>query len=241
MAYSYRSRRKIKKYSQKSKRNLLVTLILVAFLIYATIFWILPTIINGMGTIKGFLNPKEQNDKTQTLDETISPPVLTIPFEATNSSSIDIVGYSTPGTEIEIYLDDELKQTADVKEDGSFIAQNIQLSLGTNNIFAKAKKDEKTSLPSKQFKIIFDNEKPKLEVSEPEDGKNIQSERKIKVSGKTEINAKIFINDSQVIVDQDGSFLKEFSLNDDDNVFNIKAVDQASNENEVSKRINFTP
>lgn len=243
MAYSYRSRRSVKRYTQKSKRNLIVTLILVGFLLYATLVWILPTLINGVGTVKNILHPNDKNTQNQTLDEAIAPPVLTIPFEATNSSTIDISGYSTPGQEVEVYLEDDLKDTVKVKEDGSFIFQNLELSLGTNNISGKTKNGEKLSLSSKQFKVIFDNEKPKLEISEPEDGKEIQGERKIKVSGKTEgqDGVRVYINDSQVIIDKDSAFSKEFSLSDGDNIFTIKAVDSASNITEISRRISFTP
>lgn len=241
MAYSYRSKRSVKRYAQKSKRNLILTLILVGFLMYAAIFWILPNLVNGIATIKGILGPKNKNSPSQSLDEAISPPVLTIPFEATNSSSIDIAGYSTPGTEVEIYLDEELKKTTDVKEDGTFTFKNIGLSLGTNNIYGKTRNGDKLSLPSKQFRINFDNEKPNLEVFDPVDGKSIQVERKLKISGQTEPGAKVFINDTQVIVDKEGKFSKELILNDGDNNFNIKAIDSASNATEVERRIFFTP
>ena len=241
MRYSYRSRRSVRKYARKSKRNLIVTLILVGFLLYATVVWILPTLINGVGSVKNVLNPNKKIPATAIEDTTLAPPVLVIPFEATNSSTIAVSGYSTPGTKVEIYLDDELIKTEDVSTDGSFVVKEIELSFGTNNISGKTADQGKASLSSKKFKVIYDNEKPKLEVSEPEDGKTIQGERKLKVSGKTEEGVKVYINDSQVIVDKDGNFSTEKQLTDGENNFNLKAVDSASNYTEVSRRVNFTP
>lgn len=97
------------------------------------------------------------------------------------------------------------------------------------------------SLPSKTIRVIFDDEKPLLSVSEPEDGKSVSGERKIKIAGKTEPKSQIYINGSQIIVDNEGNFSSERALNDGDNIFTIKAVDASSNFSEISRRIIFNP
>jgi len=140
-------------------------------------------------------------------------------------------------------LDDENKDTVDVSEGGSFTFKNINLSLGTNNIYAKTVDDKnQESLTSKLIKIIYDNEKPSLTISEPEDGKKIQGgDKKVKISGNTEAGAQVFINDSQIIVDKDGNFSKELPLNEGDNNFNIKALDSATNRAEISRKVTYQP
>lgn len=245
MAYrSYRySRRAIRRTARKSKRNFIISLILVIVLVYFALLWILPNFIGILGSIKEFVNPPPIKDASLK-DSTVSlaPPIFNIPFEATNTAQIDIQGYATPQTQVLIYLDDKLFETINTAGDGSFMAKNISLSLGTNNIFGKTKgPDEKESLTSKTIKVIFDNEKPPLEIFEPEDGKEILGERKLKIAGKTETNSQVFINNNQVIVDQEGRFESIQNLNDSDNIFNIKAIDAASNFTEVSRRVNFTP
>lgn len=218
----------------------MTTIIICALLIYATLNWILPNLIGGIGFINGFLKPS-QKEKPVSEDVSLAPPVLNIPYEATNTAQIDIKGYASANSKVRIYLDDDQKSEVSVSDDGSFEAKDIDLSLGTNNIYGKTIDDkEKTSLPSKTIRLIFDNEKPPLVVSEPNDGQTVK-DKKIKISGKTDSGAQVFINITQVIVSSDGSFSSDFELNDRDNEITIKAVDKASNFNEVTRKITYQP
>ncbi len=237
--YKYRS---VKRYQSKSKRRFLATIIIIIFLFYVTFTWILPFLIGGLGFIKNFTNPSHK--VVTPLDQTtLAPPVLNIPYEATNTAQIDIAGYGSPGAKVELFLDDDKKQTVDVEGDGIFKFSDVSLSLGTNNIYGKSV-DEKNqeSLPSKTLIIIFDNEKPTLNISEPEDNKEINGgDRKVKISGKTEVGASVYINGNQVIVDKDGTFTTTQDLNEGDNNFEIKSIDVANNSNEVSRKVVFHP
>lgn len=243
MAQRYRSRRSVKKLARKSRRNFVVTLIIIAFLIYSTINWILPNFIGGIGFVKNILSPVQKALPQSSQNFTLAPPVLNIPFEATNTAQIDIKGFGAPNSKVKLYMDDEPKLTVDVGSEGTFTFEKVPLALGTNNIFGKTINEQGSeSLPSKTIKIIYDSEKPSLAVSEPEDNKKIQGgERKVKVAGKTEPGAKVFVNDTQVIVSGDGSFTTDQPLNDGDNTISIKAQDPALNFSEVQKTVNYTP
>lgn len=237
--YKYRS---IKRYQKKSKRRFLTTIIIILVLFYVTFTWILPFLIGGVGFVKNFTNPSRKvitpSDQT-----TLAPPVLNIPYEATNTAQIDIAGYASPGAKVGLFLDDDKKQTVDVSGDGSFKFSDVSLSLGTNNIYGKSI-DEKNqeSLPSKTLVIIFDNEKPNLDISEPADNTIINGgEKKVKISGKTEAGVLVYVNGNQVIVDKDGNFATIQDLNEGDNNFDIKATDAATNSNEVSRKVIFHP
>lgn len=240
MAYRSRSARRTIK---KSKRSFIVTILLIAFLFYATLQWILPTLVAGLGFITGIIKPSHKTSNNITEKATLAPPILNIPFEATNTAKIDIKGYGTPGSRVAIFLDDEKIDTVDVSEDGSFEVKDISLSLGSNNIYGISidEKDQE-SLPSKTFKITFDNEKPSLNLAEPEDGKKIQGgDKKVKFRGNTEVGIQVYINDSQMILDKDGNFQTELSLNDGDNNFTIKATDPAGNSTEIARKIIYQP
>lgn len=243
MAYKYQSRRSIKRLARKSRRNFLITIILVLALSYVTLTWILPTFIGGIGFITNTINPAKKPESNIKDNLTLAPPVLNIPFEATASSQIDIKGYTTPNSKVKLFIDDEPKDTVSSDTDGSFTFKNVSLNLGTNNIYGKTTDDKgNESLPSKLIKLNFDNEKPTLSISEPEDNKKIQGgEKKIRVSGKTEPGNNVFINGTQAIVNFEGNFSIEQPLNDGDNLITIKATDQAANTAQEQRTVNYTP
>lgn len=241
MAQRYRSR-SARRLIRKSRRNLIITSILIIGLLYATINWALPSFVNMLGTIKSIVKLSQKGVKVNQLNSTLAPPILNIPFESTNTAEINVGGYANPNSQVKIFVDEREVATVNVLADGSFLAKEVDLSFGTNSIFSKSIDEEgKESLSSKTFKIIFDSEKPPLSVTEPEDNKNIQGERKLKISGKTESGAQVFVNNAQVIVDKEGNFSTIVQLTDGDNNFNIKAQDQASNFEEISRRVTFQP
>ncbi len=238
MAYHSRSTRR---YVKKSRRKFFFSIILVIIILYATINWILPPFITSLGFVTDFF--RDKNSKGQNISEnpTLAPPVLNIPFEATNTAQIEISGYTVPDTKVEIYLDDDLQTSVNSNSDGNFTV-TINLVLGTNNIYGKTlDENNQSSLPSKTIRVIYDNEKPPLEVNSPQDGQTFQGERKITVSGKTEPKAYVSVNDTRVIIDNEGGFSHTYSLNDGENTLIIKASDSASNTAETIKKVTFQP
>lgn len=243
MAYRYHSRRAVRRLARKSRRNFFITLVIITILAYFSLTWILPNFIGGIGFIKTVVSPSQKSITQPSDNITLAPPVLNIPYEATNTTQINIKGFGTPNSKVKLYIDDESKQTTDVAEDGSFTFKDVTLGLGTNNIYGRTVDEkDKESLPSKTIKVIYENEKPILNISEPEDNKTIQGgDRKVKVSGKTDPGVNIFINGTQVIVDKDGNFSADQPLNDGDNTISIKAVSIASNITEVQRNVKYNP
>lgn len=243
MKYRYRSRRSAKRLASKSKRNFVFTLILIGILIYATFTWVLPYFIGGLGFVKNIISPPKKTVTEASKNANLAPPVLNIPYEATNSSEINIKGFGIANSKVKIFIDDNEKTTTDVSSDGSFATENISLSLGLNNIYGiTIDEDGKESLPSKTIRIIYDDEKPSLSLNEPEDNKKIQGgDKKVKVSGKTEPGSKVFINNAQIIADREGNFNIDQPLNEGDNDILIKAVDIALNSTEMQRKVIYTP
>ena len=210
---------------------------------YFGLLWGLPLLINSISSVKNYVTPVKKPTLEVSKNSSLAPPVLNIPYEATNTAEINIRGYGTPNSKVAIYLEDEKKDTTEVSSDGVFEIKGISLSFGTNNIYGSSvDENDLESLPSKTLKIIYDNEKPKLNISEPEDDKKIQGgDKKIKISGTTEVGTHVYINNNQIVVNSDSNFNQEFSLNDGDNIFDIKAIDEASNTTEVSRKVVFQP
>lgn len=237
MSYRSRSARRL---VRKSKHNFLATIIIAAFLLFATFNYLLPNLIQGLGFIKGSLNTAEKKENVAE-GASVAPPVLNIPYEATNSSKIKIAGYSAPNSKVKIYLDEFLQAEVNVKSDGTFTTDEIALNLGTNNIFGKTVDDkDRESLPSKVVKVILDTEPPSLEISEPQESETIK-DKKIKIVGKTEAGSDVEINGAKTIVQSDGSFASAISLNEGQNDISIKAQDKAGNSTEIVRKVTFSP
>jgi hypothetical protein len=243
MAKRYQSARATRKLAKKSRRNFFISLALIVFLFYAAFTWILPSLINGARLVKGLHPTPKPSVDNSPQNSSLAPPILSIPYEATNTAQIDIKGYATPHSKVSLYLDDAKIDTVDVSGDGSFGFSNLSLNLGINNIYGKSIDEQnQQSLPSKTFRITYANEKPALDINTPEDNKKIQGgDKKVTISGKTTPGDEVFINGSQVIVDKDGNFNSQQDINEGDNNFDIKAVDNATNTTDVQRKVTYSP
>lgn len=244
MAYQSRlSRSKYQKnYSGGNPRTrFIITVVVIIFLAYAILAWILPSFIGGVSLVTGIFKPSHTSPPTA-VDVTLAPPLIDIPFESTNNSNIDVKGSAAPSSKVELFMDGSLKATVTAGEDGSFDFPNVELVLGTNNVYGKTVDDQdKESLPSKTIQVTYSNQKPNLDVSSPTDGQSVQGNRQLTVSGKTDPEMQVFVNDSQIILKGDNSFETTVSLNDGDNQIKIRVVDQAGNSTEVDRKVTFQP
>lgn len=233
--YKLRSARRL---SKKAKRRFIFTLVLSLLLIFATVTWVLPAFINGLSFVTNLVKPNSPTI-SKSIKTSLAPPVLNIPFEATNTGQINIKGYATPKSKVAIFVDEKQAGETDSLDDGSVELKNISLNLGSNLIFGKTKEGNMESLPSKTIKVFYDSEKPTLEIYEPGDNTEVQGDKKIKVSGKTEAQAKVFVNDIQAIINSDGTFSLDYPLNEGENILTIKAEDEAKNLTEIQRRVIF--
>ncbi|MFH0936994.1 MAG: hypothetical protein V1808_01745 [Candidatus Daviesbacteria bacterium] len=236
-----------KRQEKRARRRLLIVFFVSIILLYSFFTWFFPSLVGGLSILNRF-KPTSQAQAPVSESATLAPPVLNIPYEATSSAQISINGYSVPKSQVEIYLDDELATTTDVREDGSFNTEPISLKIGTNNIFGKTleisenNEVSKKSLPSKVIKVFFDNEKPKLEIAEPQDNQTVNGERKINISGQTDDdNITVTINGTRAVVNQEGNFLGNLELSDGENNITISATDLAGNDTSVSRKVTFIP
>lgn len=228
--------RSLKRLERKSRRNLIFSILVGILVLYFLFSWGLPTLI---GALSFFNNLKPHSQKEQ-IAEAIPPPVLNIPFESTSSSTLKISGFSTPSSRVEIYFDDGLATTAETLSDGAFITNAVSLALGTNNIYGQTILDGKKSLSSKVIRLIYSNEKPKINIIEPGDNQEIKGgEKKVKVSGTIEGAATLFVNSSSVQILPDGNFSTEISLNDGENKILVSAASQAGNTSQLERKVMY--
>lgn len=230
--------RSLKHNESRAKKRLIITIVGILIVSYVFFVWILPFVIGQLS----FLNKKKSVAEVESLkiDEAIAPPVLYIPYEATNSASLEFSGYAAPLSKVELYIDGEIKNQTVTDSEGKFTTSQVALNLGTNNITAVTINDaDKKSLPSKNIRLYYSNEKPKLEIAEPADGAQITGDKKVKVAGKTDANNSITVNGSTVIVDSEGGFQTVVALNDGENTLTIRASNTFGNTEETLRKVNY--
>lgn len=232
--------RSIRKLEKNAKKNIIWIAIICIILLYAMIAWIIPFLVGGLT----YFNRYKQVDKQTSIveDTAVAPPVLNIPYEATNTATIKIKGFASPDSKVEIYVGNDLKDTISTSFDGSFEVENISLTEGNNAIYGKTVLDNKTSLPSKAIRIAFSSDKPKLEVSEPADNQEIKGgDKKVKISGNTDRKNNVLINGAYVIVNSEGKFSTELQINEGDNQISIEAINQFGSKEIIQKTVKYTP
>ena len=233
--------RSLRHSESKAKKKLIFNLVIVVVLIYVFFNWGLPFLLGNLSFLNKYKSVKPVEEVK--IDEAIAPPVLYVPFEATNSASLPISGYATPLSKVEIYIDDELKSQTNTDAEGKFTSDPIVLNLGSNNLYALTINDkDKKSLPSKTIKLFYSNEKPTLEVREPADGTEIKGgDKKVKVVGKTDPNNSVTVNGSTVIVNSEGNFQTQININDGDNVIAVVSSTNFGTSNQMERRVKYTP
>lgn len=239
--YGYRSSlkpRSIRRIERKNKKNLIRSLFLSGLVLFIFFFWGLPFLITKLSVVnKSKISPAESKKDYVEL----APPVLNIPIEATNSSRLQVKGFGSPKSKVQIFSNNELKITIDVLDDGSFLG-SFELSQGENFIYGKTVDDKgQLSLGSKTIRLIFSEEKPSLEIFEPEDNKQVQGgDKKITVKGKTDPSNSLTINGNIVIVGFDGNFETSLGLLDGDNPISIQVTNSFGNSTTITRKVIYT-
>lgn len=189
-----------------------------------------------MGSLRG---ASPQPTTTATL---LLPPVLDAPVEATNSAAITITGRGQADLTFILYVNEKEYKKIPVPKDGNVTIDNVTLTEGNNSISAKLS-DDKGNLSdlSNVVTIIQKKGKPILDISTPEDGATVFGDkRSVTVSGKTDPENGIRVNDRLAVVRNDGSFDFVFTLSEGQNTLKIIATDTAGNETSVERKVTYT-
>lgn len=236
----YRSRLQRVEEKKNVKKAVWLIVITVAVLV-AAVVWGLPLLVRLAVTIGDFNASRAPVEKTDTIPP--APPQLVTSYEATNSATQVVSGWTEPGSTV--YLTQNSKSAGNIvsKEDGSFQFNDITLADGKNDFVAIAvDQSGNKSSPSSTASTVFSNKKPKLEISNPSDKQVISgSNPRIEVKGQTDQGNRITVNDRIIIVSGDGKFTTELNLNSGDNTISISTTDQMGNRNDKELTVTYSP
>lgn len=189
-----------------------------------------------------FLISKHRNDPINEDNIPPSTPLFSSVPEATNSKTITLSGIAEPGSTVKLYLNGPEKATTTTNNEGLFTFADIDITEGTNTLFAKATdQDGNESKKSKVYTIEFDNEKPEITITSPSHNDEIEnSNRRILIEGEVSEEATVTINGKYAIVKPNNTFELLLGVDEGDVGITVKAIDEAGNESEKSITVKYT-
>jgi len=157
---------------------------------------------------------------------------------ATNSANILVSGSISDYDSLVVYLNEERKEEVKIASD-SFSLEIGDLIKGENQIYFLAKSSKKKQQKQSEiFKVAFKDEKPKLEVSQPTDGLKTYIQDQ-KVSGTTDKDNTVTVNNLPVVVAVNGSFQTSVKLHDGENKIIIDVTDEFGNSDSKTLTVTY--
>jgi len=209
-------------------QKLILYSFVIILLIYLGFTYGFKLILNSSAWIAGLTTKKTTNELPKNNDFFGNINIDNIPT-ATNSASV-ILGFSSNNFDtVAVYLNGEKIKELNTNNQDSFTEEIKDLEKGDNEVYILGKnKEYKKETKSIIYTILYKSDKPKLEINEPVD-KTKTNKSEIKISGETDKEVLIKINDYPVVVDAQNKFQYNFSLKQGENKISITAHDEAGN------------
>ena len=244
--YSYSPRETIAKNQQKAYRRIFIVgsiIIISLILIFKNIDVVIEKITNISHTFDNEEELKTQEPLSLAQDNLLWTPQIDPLPATTNQKKIAITGSAYQGIQVELFFNGESVSIDDLDENKKFEFTDLNLMSGENTIAVRSiKNDGVKSDLSQETKITLDLKPADLEITTPSEGQKFGSEnQKIKVVGKTDADAKVYVNDHVVILQSDGTFEYQITLKEGENTIKVKAVDPAGNEMVKEIKVTFDP
>lgn len=213
--------------------------IIVVFLILYFIFTSgLKMLLNTSIFVANIFNKNEIVPLTKNEDVYGSINIDDVP-SATNSAKIIVSGSVVNYNVLRFYINGEKVKEKEIVSSDNFNEEIGDLVKGNNEVYVKAlTKDGKNSKKTEIFQVFFNNEKPKLEISEPADNLKT-SKQDLSIKGATDKEIFIKINDFPIVVDANGNWETNIKLKDGDNLITIIASDLAGNTESKIITVNY--
>lgn len=223
---------------QKTKKNLLLSILGIALVTLLIFKFGIPLLINISLFLSGSKGAQEQSQNHN--PSFIAPPILD-PFpNATSSANIIISGIASKDQTISLYINDSLVDSVKTKDDGTFSFRQT-IPAGENTIKAKAIAGNKESEFSREITTSFKSAPPSLKIISPSDGQSFSKDQNVlDVKGTTDSDVKVTVNGFRAITDDEGYFSYRLPLQNGENKIIIVAQDSAGNKSEKEIKINYS-
>lgn len=224
---------------RKNIKNAYFYIILSILTVIFLIFLGLPILVK----FAGFVGDVAKSDKPVEIQDITppAPPQFDQLPEFTKKEILEIQGKSESGATIFIRANNNVTEVV-ANNDGVF---NFSFNLldGENTIDAKAiDLSGNESTQTQTYKIIYDNNEPKLEVTSPVDGTSYfgSGQRQLTIKGTVNEKVDLTINGRIVALKDDGTFSFSTTLAEGENKFDIVAMDPSGNETSATLTVTFS-
>lgn len=166
--------------------------------------------------------------------DTLPPlaPKAYLPFTATNSANLNLVGFAEPDSLVVLYANGSKQAEALTNPAGEFSIEAISLFEGQNQLHFTAKDNAGNLSPqSETLTITVFTLPPSLEITSPLDGDRFYGlmQQNLTLTGRLEPKNSLTVNDHHVVVSSNGEFKYKTQLAEGDNHFTLTASDPAGN------------
>lgn len=223
---------------RKSRRQIFVfgtlsVLVIVVFFFFG--FKLISSLAGLLGDVKSGDQPIDVSDTTPP-----APPRPNFVPEYTNKDELILEGTAESGSTIKVEINNSEKEI--VTDAGGIFSVTLPLKRGENDISLTATDNAGNESTNTDITVVFDNEKPELEVTKPTEGQKFygSGQKNLTLEGKTETEVTLTINGRTVPVDENGNFKYDSTLGDGENSFNIKSTDKAGNQTEVTVKVEYS-
>jgi len=171
----------------------------------------------------------------------ILPPTLDPLPESTNSAQVAVSGRGQSGLSLVLYVNEAEAKRITVPDSGKFTIPQVTARDGTNVISAKLIDDENNmSDLSNILRFEVKKTAPKLEVTSPDDNSAVTGDSNIApISGRTEDDVSLTVNDRFIVIANDGTFTYSYPLAEGENTLKIVATDDAGNQTTVERHVTY--
>lgn len=220
-------------------KRIIITNGISLLIVTATYFWMV-FFLSNVGSFWDLFRPKEINVNRDVIPPT--PPFLNPVPELVNQNRIDITGKAEPGVKVILYVDEAKSEETVADSEGTFTFASIQVGLFPETIYAIAvDEEENKSNKSATYTVAFDDEPAELEITNPEKAETTHKAtgHSYTVTGQTEPESTVLINDRLARVTPTGQFSASIRLEEGNNEIKINVTDKAGNKTEETVYIKF--
>jgi len=224
--------------NKQLKKTIIASLLILIVFFYLFINYGLRFLINTSISLTSLFSKKNSNLIVKTKEVFGRVTIDSIP-SATNSAMIEVSGSIVNFDLLDFYINDKKVKETELSSTYGYDEQIGDLTEGNNEVYIIAKtKDNQYKKISDKYTVFYKKEKPKLEISDPQDQKTV-SNPDLTVKGLTDKETFIKINDSPVVVDANGNFNYSVHLQEGENKIDIIASDIAGNSEEKILTVSY--